>query len=360
MPISRGSSIRRVKLALAVGCLLAVWLGIQGLRLPPGFPQPVMVEIEPGTPVFSIAGQLEQAGVLRSRWPFLAWHYLRSSRRTLKAGEYRFDHPLSLPEVYEKLARGDVFYRVLTIPEGYNLFEVAQAVEQAELAPRREFLEAAHNTALVADLAPQAKTLEGFLFPETYHFPRRATPRDVVATMVARFRRVYADLLEKHGLAEPEPSAESAAEPDGQMRRGAARDPWTVITVASLVEKETAQPAERPLISSVYFHRLAARLPLQCDPTVIYAALLDGRYRGAIYQADLEDPSPYNTYVHAGLPPGPIANPGRASLEAALEPADTDYLYFVSDGHGSHVFSRTLEEHQRRVAAYRRTARGGS
>lgn len=342
---------RRGLLPLLVLALLA-WLTYQALRLPPAFSQPILVDIESGTSVLGIAGRLQQAGVLRSRWPFLAWHYLRPGRRTLKAGEYRFERPVLFTEVYGKLARGEVFYHMVTIPEGYNLFEASEAVEKAGLASRAQFLDAARNTALVVDLAPRARTLEGFLFPETYRFSRRTTPRDMVVAMVTRFRQVYGELERKHRQASRAVSSNEQRALDSVSDSVGRK--FAVLIIASMVEKETARADERTVIAGVYYNRLAGGLPLQCDPTVIYAALLDRRYRGAIYQSDLEYNSPYNTYVHTGLPPGPVANPGRASLEAALEPAATDYLYFVSNGEGRHVFSRTLEEHERSVAEYRR------
>ncbi len=334
--------MRRALWMFLAAAALAAWLLYQ-LRLPyRGHSGEVLVEIEAGTPARDIAARLEQAGVLEKRWPFLAWHYLHlmapAPRRTLKAGEYQFAGGLSPRQVYEKLARGDIFYHTLTIPEGYNVFEVAEAVGRTGLVSRQEFLKAVKNTALVADLAPNAGTLEGFLFPDTYQFPRRVTARDIAAALVARFRQVYAELVKKNGP------------PRLPM--------LDLVTMASLVEKETGVASERPLVAGVYYNRLAADLPLQCDPTVVYAALLEGHYRGTIYQSDLGRASPYNTYLNRGLPPGPIANPGRASLEAALEPAQTDYLYFVSDARGGHVFSRTLAEHQRHVEAYRRKTNG--
>lgn len=332
------------------GCLALIalaalgWTVYQAVRPAPALPKSVTVEIQPGASAVGIAGQLTRAGVLRSRWPFLALYYLHPSRRSLKAGEYEFDRPLSPRQVYEKLARGEVAYHMVTIPEGFNIFEVAGAVAQAGLAGRKEFLEAAHNTALLVDLAPNARSLEGFLFPDTYRFSRQTRPEQIAAAMVARFRKIYADLERKHGPSRP----------------AAAAQPLHVVTMASLVEKETSLPGERPLVAGVYYNRLAQGLLLQCDPTVIYAALLAGRYRGTIHQSDLEYNSPYNTYVHAGLPPGPIANPGRASLEAALQPQATDYRYFVSNVHGGHVFARSLPEHERNVAQYRRKTNGGS
>jgi UPF0755 protein len=299
--------------------------------------RPMMVEIQPGAGVPAIAGQLAAAGVLRSRWPLLAWHFLRPTRQYLQAGEYQFSGRLSPAQVYNKLARGEVFYHLLTIPEGYNIFDAADAVERSGLASGKDFLEAARDPAPVADLAPGARNLEGFLFPDTYYFPRRAGAKQIVMAMVAHFRQVYTQLGRLHAL-----------------RAGRVLE---VVTLASLVEKETSKSDERPLVAGVYQNRLKAGVLLACDPTVIYAALLEGKYRGTIYLSDLKRDHPYNTYLRQGLPPGPIANPGRAALEAALAPAETRYMYFVSDAEGGHVFSRTLSEHNRHVAVYRRRMR---
>ncbi len=297
-----------------------------------GWQKPVLVEIESGTSSRSIAARLRSAGVLRSEWPFLLLHFLGSGR-TLKAGEYYFDRAMSPQEVAKKLRRGEVYYHTITIPEGYNMFEVAEAVASSGLVSKDDMREAVRDTSLIADLDPSATSLEGFLFPDTYRFSRRTSAARMAAAMVARFRSIYRELQRKHA-------------------------PWRpvreIVTMASLVEQETALAAERPLVAGVFYNRLGSGLPLQCDPTVVYAALLAGRYRGAIYQSDLNYDSPYNTYAHKGLPPGPIANPGRASLEAAMAPVASEYLYFVRGEQGGHRFSRTLAEHNHAVSEYRR------
>ncbi len=301
-----------------------------------GWEKPVFVDLAPGTSTRTIAAQLKSAGVLRQDWPFLMLYYIRRSQ-TLKAGEYYFDQPLTVLEVLRKLRRGEVYQHSVTIREGYNIFEVADALAaSAPLSgkvPREQVLETLRNPSLVTDLDPQATNLEGYLFPDTYYFTRRATPQEMAAAMVAHFRKVYRELEARHR------SERSLRE---------------IVILASLVEKETDVPEERPLVAGVYHNRLKANLALQCDPTVVYAALLDGRYRGTIYQSDLTHDSPYNTYVRRGLPPGPIASPGRASLEAAMAPAATDYMYFVSTAERGHRFSKTGEEHARAVAEYRR------
>jgi UPF0755 protein len=273
---------------------------------------------------------LEEAGVVRSRYAFQLLRIVK--RGTLRAGEYRFDHPAPMTEVYARIARGDVFTRTVTVPEGANLFDIAGRLQQAGFSSSQDFLDAAvGQTGLVADLDPNAKSLEGYLFPDTYRFARTATPAQIAATMVRRFRAVAAQL----GL-------------KGNMH--------AVVTMASLVERETAVDAERPLVASVFANRLGKNMPLMTDPALIYGLELEGRWRGTIYQSDLSRKSPYNTYLSAGLPPGPIANPGMKSLRAAMEPAKTDYLYFVAAGanpQGRSLFSRTLDEHDHNVAGYR-------
>jgi UPF0755 protein len=272
--------------------------------------------------------------VVRSAAAFQLLHHV-FVKRTLKAGEYRFDGAASGFRVFRRLVRGDVVIHTVVIPEGYNLFEIGAAVEAAGLGKKEDFLEVANQeTGLIQDLDPQAKSLEGYLYPDTYLFTRTMNMREMAAAMVRRFRK------EAQGL-------------------GLQHDVRRIVTLASIVEKETADPAERPEIASVYSNRLARRMALAADPTVVYAAQLRDNYRGTIYQSDLQSDSPYNTYRFAGLPPGPIANPGSASLRAAMQPAQTEYLFFVAagDGSGRHHFSTTFEQHERNVVAYRKAMR---
>ena len=281
-----------------------------------------------------IAAQLKQRGLIRSQDIFEAMRLIKGG--TLKAGEYRFDHPAKMAEVFGRLERGDVYTVSLTIPEGSNLFDIAQRVETAHLGDKVQFLNAARTqVSLIADLDSSAATLEGYLFPDTYRFSRKVTNEQILTAMVKRFRLSAAEL-------------------------GLNTNYRSVVTMASLVERETPIPAERPLVASVFENRLAKDMPLMTDPSVIYAALLDGRYRGAIYASDLAAGSPYNTYRHTGLPPGPICNPGTASLKAAMNPAHTDYLYFVAAGanpSGVSRFSTTLAEHAHNVQEYRKALR---
>ncbi len=316
-----------VFLILLIAAGAAGWF----VLLPYGPGAETFVHIAQGSSAIRIGSQLEEAGVVRSRYAF---DLLRCVLRgKLKAGTYRFDHPAPVTEIYNRIARGDVYTIALTIPEGANIFDIAARVQQTGLGSREEFLAAAvSQTALIADLDPNAKSLEGYLFPDTYRFSPPVTPAQMTAAMVRRFRAVAAQL----GL-------------DGNVHQ--------VVTLASLVERETAVQAERPLVASVFTNRLNKNMRLMADPAVIYGLELEGRWRGTIYKSDLDNPTAYNDYLHAGLPPGPIANPGIPSLRAALHPADTDYLYFVaanSNPQGHSLFSATLDEHIRNVAGYRK------
>jgi len=296
-----------------------------------GFRQPVYVDIPRGTGSRGIAALLERNGVIRYRWQFLLARVLRP-RVTLQAGEYLFEQPASPWRVLERLAYGDVFYHELVVHEGDNTFDIAAALEAQGILPAAAFLEASRDASLVRDLDPGAPSLEGYLFPDTYWVTRRTTPARLCRMMTGRFRRAWREL--------------------GSPKAGI----HDTVTLASLVEEEAKLPQERPLIASVFLNRLRAGVALQCDPTAIYAALLEARYRGAIHRSDLDRRQAYNTYQYPGLPPGPIANPGLASLRAALHPAQTDYLYFVlrADGSASHQFSSNLAEHTRAVQEYRR------
>jgi UPF0755 protein len=220
------------------------------------------------------------------------------------------------------------------IPEGFTMFDIAQAVEQAGLGTQEEFLKVVQSDLeLVQDIAPEAKSLEGYLFPDTYEFTRTQSMREIATVMVHHFRQVANAI-------------------------GLNTDVQQTVIMASIVEKETASPDERPMVASVYYNRLTKRMALDADPSIIYAELLSGTYQGALHHADMSVNSPYNTYRFAGLPPGPIGNPGKSSLEAAMHPATSDYLYFVSDGKGHHRFAHSLTEHNKNVVAFRKAVRG--
>lgn len=291
------------------------------------------VLLKSGLTTRKIAAELKGAGVIRNERAFLIWHYLHR-KRSLKAGEYLFERPANLKDIHERLARGDIYTHTVVVPEGFTMFDIADAIAQSGLGSRDDFLKVARSeTDLIHDLDPQATSLEGYLFPDTYEFTRTQSMREIATMMVHHFRQVAAAI-------------------------GLNSDVHATVTMASIVEKETAAPDERPLVASVYYNRLSKRMALDADPSVIYAERLTDSYQGALHHDDLQTRSPYNTYRNPGLPPGPIANPGRSSLEAAMHPAVSDFLYFVSDGNSHHRFARSLEEHNRNVNAYRRAMRG--
>jgi UPF0755 protein len=292
-----------------------------------------IVTIPRGTATPAIGRLLVEAGVVRDETTFRVAVWLSGDDRRLQAGEYRFDRPMSAIDVLAKIARGEVVLLTLTFPEGLTIVEMAGVFESSGFGTAAEFAAAARDATLVAAFDPAARDLEGYLFPDTYAFPRGTTARAVVEQMVEQFEDVLTPALR-----------EQARGRDLSIRQ--------LVTLASLVEKETARPDERATVAGVYANRLRIGMPLQCDPTVIYALQLAGRYDGNIRRADLAIDSPYNTYRYPGLPPGPIAAPGRGAIEAAAAPADVPYLYFVSRNDGSHVFARTLTEHNRNVRQY--------
>ena len=305
--------MRRFLLVFLILCLLALGFGYINLVKSATPPGETIVEVAPGMGTRAIGRLLAAHGIIRSPYAFDLWHVLRGG--TLKAGEYQFVQPAALPAVYNRMVRGDVYTRTVTIPEGFNLFDIAQAVQDAQLGPKEGFLAAARrDTALIRDLDPKATSLEGYLFPDTYRFARRLPPEQMLAAMVKRFR------LASEAI-------------------GLTADYHHTVTLASLVEKETPVAGDRPLVASVLQNRLAQNMPLMTDPTVIYAAMLEKQYRGTIYQSDLKRDSAYNTYLHTGLPPGPICSPGTASLQAALHPAQSQFPLFCGRSSGCGPFS---------------------
>jgi peptidoglycan lytic transglycosylase G len=296
------------------------------------------VEIPEGAGPTSIGRRLADAGVIRDRLGF-RFEILRSGLgRRLQAGEYRFDRPMTVREVVDKIARGDVYLVPITFREGLTMREMAQLFESKGLGSAKDFSTQASDSQLIRNLDPAARDLEGYLFPDTYAMTRNTTAAQLVPRMVDGFEKALA------------PETLSAAEARGLTLR-------ELVTLASIVEKETGKPEERPLVAAVYSNRLKIGMALQCDPTVIYALERANRYNGNLTRENMQIDSPYNTYRYPGLPPGPIANPGRASLEAAARPADVPYLYFVARGDGSHAFAATLEEHNRNVDQYQRRRR---
>jgi UPF0755 protein len=334
-----------MRLLLRLLLVLAAFLGLRlfwvvetrGSLRPPGAAAELL-EVPPGASAASIARRLQELGLVRHPLVFRILVLLRGQGGTLKAGTYELEGPLSLEQIADLLARGDVVRNEVTFPEGKVLEEMADIVE-AKGIPAAEFLAAARDPALVRDLDPLAPDLEGYLFPDTYDLPSGANRGAIlVQRMVQRFR----DVIEPLG-------------PDLALQKLSLRE---VVTLASVVEKETGQPSERPRIAAVFTNRLQRKMPLQTDPTVIYALRKAGRWDGNIRRQDLDIDSPYNTYRRPGLPPGPIASPGREAILATLHPADTKDLYFVSRNDGSHHFSETLTEHERAVDRYQRSRSG--
>jgi UPF0755 protein len=333
--------MKKIAALVLLLCVIAAgaagwWFYTGADRAYKGYDAPeTFVEIPPGAGPITIARRLADAGVVRNVTSFRLALWLSGQGRRLQAGEYRFADPMSARQVVDKIARGDVYVRPLTFPEGLTIKQMAALYESKGFGQAADFIEAARNVTLVAAIDPAATDLEGYLFPDTYKLPRRATAAQLIARMVQGFTKALTPDL-----------VEAAAARQRSVRQ--------LVTLASIVEKETGNTTERPLVAAVYANRLRIGMPLQCDPTVIYALDRLGRYNGNLTRENLQFDSPYNTYRYPGLPPGPIASPGRASLAAAAHPADADYLYFVSRNDGSHAFAATLDEHNRNVQKYQR------
>jgi UPF0755 protein len=324
----------------------AGWLA-WALLTPVEPPAKTFVMLRPGYSTHRIAAELKSAGVIRSAEAFILWHDFHHGR-SLKAGEYLFEKPANIIDVQKRLRRGDVYFHTVVVPEGFTMFDIARAIEAAGLGPADDFLKVAQSdTALIADIAPNAPSLEGYLFPDTYEFSRMQTMQEMAAAMVKQFRQVAHQI----GLISPTDAAPDVITPIQPT-------PQSIVTMASIIEKETAVADERALVASVYYNRLVKKIALDADPSIIYAELLAGAYSGTLHHDDMRFDSPYNTYKHVGLPPGPIGNPGKSALEAAMHPAQSDYYYFVADAAGHHRFARTIEEHDKNVDAYRRAMRG--
>lgn len=338
-PRPRGQRLLLWSAAVAVAVLAAAAVGAVGLvawaeqelERPLGS-DIVELVIERGAPMTAILEQLAAANVVGN--PLLARLYLdyRRPGEALQAGEYRFEQPMSTVEALDRVIRGEVVAYPVTVVEGLTLQETAEHLASEGFGDLDAFLLAMSSPALIADLDPAAESLEGYLFPDTYAFPRGTGEAEIVEAMVRNFRRRVEDHLDAaagHGL-----------------------DPRSLVTLASIVEKEAGAIEERPLVSAVFHNRLDRGIGLYADPTIIYALKLAGVWDGNLRRPDLELDSPYNTYVHPGLPPGPICSPGEHSLRAAARPADVPYLYFVSRNDGTHVFAETLAEHNRNVARW--------
>jgi len=345
--------VRKIVWLILVAALAAAGWLTWALLTPTQPSGQTFVLLHPGYSTRRIAAELKAAGLIRSEEAFVLWHYFHR-HRSLKAGEYLFEKPANVINIQKRLRRGDVYFHTVVVPEGFTMFDIARAIEAAGLGSAQDFLKVAQSdTALIADLAPGAHSLEGYLFPDTYEFSRMMTMQDMAAAMVKQFRQVAhqiglistaASLPARSHLTQVSahpgsPQTNHADQPAGipsqtsnavpnDVPNAVPNDVQRTVTMASIVEKETAVADERPLVASVYYNRLEKKIALDADPSIIYAELLAGTYSGALHHADMQFKSPYNTYRYPGLPPGPIGNPGRSALEAAMHPAPNRLLLF--------------------------------
>lgn len=294
------------------------------------------VKVERGESLSSVARKLKDKELIGNKKIFLLWAWLSGSERKIQWGLYRFDLPLSPKEVLDRMVLGKGALHRITIAEGLKLSQIAELLEEADIAEKAKFLAEAGSPNLLSRLGLEGQGIEGYLFPDTYYFPPFISEREILIAMTNQFRTVFS------------PAMEAQAEALGLSLH-------EVITLASLIEKETGREAERPLISAVFHNRIKRHIPLQSDPSVIYGLK---RFFGTLTRRDLQSHTPYNTYLLRGLPPGPICNPGLSSLKAALDPAKVPYLYFVSKNDGSHLFSVSLEDHNRAVKIYQSERQG--
>ncbi|HUI74057.1 MAG TPA: endolytic transglycosylase MltG [Candidatus Acidoferrum sp.] len=339
----RAAKLLPLVLLLAIAGGMAEYARISIEKPYRGFgPGGVFVTVPHGASSRAVSHILAREGVVRSAWAF-ELYARRHAKRTLQAGEYFFDTAVSGKDVFWTIANGKIYEKAFTVREGETMFEIAHELEAGNFMSAEDFLQAASNPELIRDIAPDAKTLEGFLYPATYHLPRHPVPVELTSLMVQKFKEEWGQIAD--------PGPDQTGLTNGQPV-------LSVVTLASLVERETPKQDERYLVAGVFENRLRKGMLLQCDPTVIYALEQTGSYDGTLTGKDLHVDSPYNTYEHRGLPPGPIGNPGAVSLRAALEPAQTGYLYFVANTEGGHFFSDTLQEHNKNVVRYHRLLAG--
>lgn len=300
------------------------------LFIPPGSGAQVYdLSFPAGSGMRKLAADLKSGGVIRSSWHFVLLTRLRGKAHSLKAGEYRFSDDMTPDIILKKIVSGDVDYRKFTLPEGYSVFQAAELLEQKGYFSKHSFLEKCRDTSLLLRLGVAEASAEGYLYPATYNVSREGGEERLLEQMIGQFNREY------------------PAVPEGE---GATRfSRHEIVTLASIIEKEAVTAAEKPLISSVFHNRLRIGMPLQSDPTAVYGVRA---FTGKVSKADIQRRSPYNTYLNKGLPPGPIGNPGRDAVQAAMNPAKSEYLYFVARQDGTHQFSRNLADHNRAVALY--------
>ncbi len=335
--------VLRIVKAVFIFCVVVLlvfstWLAFEIYIPPKSEPREIFFEVEKGKGAEFIARALKEKGVIAKVWPFLLGYKLFYSPQSLKAGEYSFSLPLSIKEVLKMLTEGQIHLHPLTIPEGLTGLETSELLQSLDIAQEEDTLEAFSRTEVLSSWDEEAQNLEGYLFPETYFFPKGTPAQEIISTMVSHFKEVFGEEWKR-----------KAQEMELSIRE--------VVILASLIEKETSLAEEKELVSAVFHNRLELGMKLDCDPTIIYALKQEGRFTGRLRYKDLKLDTPYNTYLYRGLPPSPICNPGRTSLQAALYPADEDFLYFVSKNDGSHHFSRTFKEHQRAVLIYQKRRR---
>jgi len=339
----RGFSLLKFLLLLVVLLILAAGAGVLWARAdvnrPVAHPSADrIITVEPGTSAAAVVAKLSEAGIVRHAIALRVYLRLTGRSGGLRAGDYKFASPISPMQAIERIRRGETFLERVTIPEGYNRFDIAETLAtKTGIATDAEFLRLMNDPSLIQRIAPNARNLEGYLFPDTYNYNAKTTPEELIRTMINRFNEVFT--------------------PEWGMRANQLNlTIHQVITLASIIEKEAKVPDERPHMASVFFNRLKIGMALGSDPTFIYAAILAGDYDGNPNQPrHRQRQSPYNTYLVTGLPPGPIASPGRASIEAVLYPDNTEDLYFVVNSRdGRHKFSRTAAEHDTAVSEYRK------
>lgn len=329
---------RILLLALFLILLFSSWFALEFFRVSRNSTETAVFEIESGQGAKRLAPILKKEGIIRKKWVFLLGHALFFSPKSIKAGEYSLSLPLSVNELLQIITEGKAILYPLTIPEGLTRLETAELLQSLQITDRQTFLETSSDPKLILKLDPLAQDLEGYLFPETYHFPKGVTAQTIIATMVAQLEAVFTE----EWLSRAEELGMSVRE---------------IVILASLIEKETSLSKERALVSSVFHNRLRSSMKLDCDPTIIYALKQEGKFKDRLRTKDLKLDSPYNTYLYGGLPPTPIANPGLEAIAASLYPAETDYLYFVSKNDGSHHFSQSLREHINAVNRYQKNKR---
>ncbi|MFW6129145.1 MAG: endolytic transglycosylase MltG [Candidatus Aminicenantaceae bacterium] len=329
--------IRIAKTAVMVTIILILfvsyWLGLEFHSVTLISPENKYFEVKKGNTINIIAQNLKKNGFIKKKYLLVLEYKLFFHSETIKAGKYAFSSPTSIRNILMTMIEGKVYFRPITIPEGLTRKEIAQLLESKHSINKTEFLKASSNTDLIKELDKSAENLEGYLFPETYHFQKDVTAETIVSSMISQFKSIFNNNWKKR-----------AEEINMNIRE--------VVILASIIEKETSLPQEKKIVSGVFHNRLKMNMKLDCDPTIIYILKEQGVFKGDLRYKHMDINSPYNTYLYPGIPPGPICNPGKTSLEASLYPEDRGYLYFVSKNDGSHHFSRTFKEHQRAVRKY--------